>query len=653
MRPTLLGALAGALVVAALAGCQVDSYCLDCKKGDGGGDGDGSVLDGGDGDAIDSGGGPADACVSSGVEVCDGLDNDCNGLIDDNAARVGTACQVGAIPPCTQGTFECVGGALICAGGAVTPKAETCNNVDDDCDGVVDDGDPGGGAICGIAQGDCVQGLDHCVNGTVACVGATGPSPEICDNRDNDCDGIIDDGNPGGGASCGFAMGICIPGTMMCAGGVLRCEGATPPTLERCDMLDNDCDGLIDEDFNLSSDKNNCGMCGNKCVAANAVTKCLSSSCAIAFCLTDYWDKNNTYSDGCEYHCVFQGNEVCNGVDDNCNGQIDEGVVPPPICASAGECAGTVATCAGAGGFVCNYPATVSRDALGNIVPENNCDGKDNDCDGLVDETFPTKGNACVDSGVGECQGKGTLQCNAAQSGLVCNITTPGLSPSAEVCDGKDNNCNGTIDENAKDNWVAISGGGISGTKYIFQYEASRPDATATSQGTLANRACANPGVMPWTNLTYPQAEAACTAAGGRLCTETEWQRSCNTNKATPCVWGMDSCTTYDPIKCNGKDYDFDPATPGDQDGLLKTKALPACYADWGSAATRIFDMSGNAKEWTQSGAGDPANTRRLRGGSFNNTATGISCNFRFAVADNAFQFQNVGFRCCRDTAPP
>ena len=69
--------------------------------------------------------------------------------------------------------------------------------------------------------------------------------------------------------------------------------------------------------------------------------------------------------------------------------------------------------------------------------------------------------------------------------------------------------------------------------------------------------------------------------------------------------------------------------------------------------ATRIFDMSGNAKEWAQSLSGDPANTRRLRGGSFNNTANGLQCNFTFAVADATFQFQNVGFRCCRDTAPP
>ena len=92
--------------------------------------------------------------------------------------------------------------------------------------------------------------------------------------------------------------------------------------------------------------------------------------------------------------------------------------------------------------------------------------------------------------------------------------------------------------------------------------------------------------------------------------------------------------------------------TAGDQDVLKGTGSLANCFTDWGSTANRVFDMSGNAKEWAVGPASDPADTRRLRGGSYNNTQGGMKCNFRFAVADNTFQFPNVGFRCCRSTAP-
>lgn len=60
---------------------------------------------------------------------------------------------------------------------------------------------------------------------------------------------------------------------------------------------------------------------------------------------------------------------------------------------------------------------------------------------------------------------------------------------------------------------VVVSGGGLTGTVYVYAYEASRPDATAAGQGTSTARACARPGVMPWTNVSYPEAAAACQAA--------------------------------------------------------------------------------------------------------------------------------------------
>jgi hypothetical protein len=108
----------------------------------------------------------------------------------------------------------------------------------------------------------------------------------------------------------------------------------------------------------------------------------------------------------------FQGaQEACNQADDNCNGQVDEGLTPPAICLTAGACAGTVATCTAAG-WDCVYGGTVTTDAAGDVVPENRCDNIDNDCDGRVDEGHPLKGQACGDSGVGVCQGRGTYVCD-------------------------------------------------------------------------------------------------------------------------------------------------------------------------------------------------------------------------------------------------
>jgi hypothetical protein len=82
----------------------------------------------------------------------------------------------------------------------------------------------------------------------------------------------------------------------------------------------------------------------------------------------------------------------------------------------------------------------------------------------------------------------------------------------------------------------------------------------------------------------------------------------------------------------------------GDQDDMLATRWNLACHAEHG--ANDVFDLSGNAKEWTQARA---PNQNPLRGGSANNAVNGLTCKLNFTLADNTFFFPNVGFRCCRD----
>jgi len=112
--------------------------------------------------------------------------------------------------PCTPGTRTCVApGSWSACAGVVNPSPETCNNQDDDCDGVVDQGTNGCGGVCTLlnfvsatCDGDdadlCQEGVYTCVGlNSLKCVETTPVNVEICNGRDDDCNGVIDDGLTG------------------------------------------------------------------------------------------------------------------------------------------------------------------------------------------------------------------------------------------------------------------------------------------------------------------------------------------------------------------------------------------------------------------------------------------------------------------------
>jgi MYXO-CTERM domain-containing protein len=171
------------------------------------------------------------------AEKCDNVDNDCNGLVDDGLSRsCSSACGTGT-ETCTAGVWgNC---------NAPQPQTETCDGVDNNCDGTTDEGcacKEGESRPCGLTKGQCKAGTQTCTGGTWGTCGGgeVKPSKEICDNIDNNCDGVTDE------SLSRACQTVCGPGIETCGGGKWVNCTAPQPGKEICDGLDNDCDGVID-----------------------------------------------------------------------------------------------------------------------------------------------------------------------------------------------------------------------------------------------------------------------------------------------------------------------------------------------------------------------------------------------------------------------
>lgn len=183
-------------------------------------------------------------------ETCNNIDDDCDGKIDDGVSReCGDNNTVGI---CRQGTQKCIYGEWGYCEETVTPQNEICNNLDDNCDGNIDENIS---RPCGNSPiiGECKNGRQNCDEGKWGkCEGYIFPSVEKCNNMDDDCDGKTDEDII---RDCGESdKGICRLGQEECKGGSWQgCKDAIHPEEEWCDEIDNDCDGAVDNDCKKKS----------------------------------------------------------------------------------------------------------------------------------------------------------------------------------------------------------------------------------------------------------------------------------------------------------------------------------------------------------------------------------------------------------------
>jgi hypothetical protein len=428
------------------------------------------------------------------AETCNGLDDDCNGTADDGLTG-GEPCErTGAEGTCT-GVTACMGAAgWTCT--AAEPEAERCDGFDNDCDGTIDeegaagcvvryrDGDGDGAGV--TATGRCLCGPEGDLAVTIG-GDCDDDDPDVsplafesCNGVDDDCDGVADQpGTPGcalyfadadgdGWGSDADVSCLCQPDLVhvLASGGDCNdaSAAANPDRDEVCDGLDNDCDGITDEEGATGCFAHYRDADGDGAGDASD-PRCLCGP------VPPY---TATTGDDCSDRTAAigpQATELCNGFDDDCDGTIDEegatGCLPTYVDADGdgyGAAGSARCLCAPDGQHVTRVGGDCD-DGDDGVHPgvEEACNGVDDDCDGEVDEVLDGDpiATGCVSrfldqdgDGFGDPAAAPRCTCGAtgptpytADNADDCDDAVATTHPGAsEACNGVDDDCDGTTD---------------------------------------------------------------------------------------------------------------------------------------------------------------------------------------------------------------
>ena len=417
-------------------------------------------------------------------ELCDGIDNDCNGIVDDDA--------IDTSPFYADTDGDGFGNPDVVVEACSAPSGYSA--LADDCDDALADVFPG------APEADCSDLIDYNCDGSAGAVDADGDgfaacadcndnvatinpgADEVCDFTDNDCDGVVDgdlsvdadtfyaDFDGDGFGDPEVPQDACQAPTGFVAS-ASDCDDSeatvNPSALETCNEQDDDCDGEVDEDavdpVTFFTDDDGDGY-GDETQPIRACTLPEGAAGQSGDCNDDS-------------AVSYPGaDEICDGLDNNCDEAIDEGLdfdldedgfFGPDSCQEVTDCDDNAFDVNPAADEICNgiddncdellLDTEVNEDGDDFMICEDDCDDTqsgtypgapelcdtiDNNCDGTADEGFEDTN----DDGVLDCLEEDADEDGQTPSEGDCDDTNATIYDGAtELCDGLDNDCDGLI----------------------------------------------------------------------------------------------------------------------------------------------------------------------------------------------------------------